>query len=104
MDAERVSEPSSLQQAQSEEQRNIIQQQTNTSEGTSTTDNLKAATVHSMEYHRQALKEKIESGEHAGKGQNLFAKALGKKAFESKLNAANDEPSTSTDQAEKIQD
>ncbi|PGG96481.1 hypothetical protein AJ79_09571 [Helicocarpus griseus UAMH5409] len=77
---------------------------------------LKAATVNSMEYHRQVLKEKLESGKNekghyispsdgimspctkklsdlkgkrfknAGKPQNLFAKAIGKKSVE-KMNA-----------------
>ncbi|KAI5294890.1 hypothetical protein KEM52_002934 [Ascosphaera acerosa] len=86
---------------------------------TKTEEDLKAATVHSMEYHRLALKEKIESSEqgktahyispsdgimspatqklsnikgkrfnNAGKGQNLFAKALGKKSFQSRISAA----------------
>ncbi|KAK2732496.1 hypothetical protein FQN55_004073 [Onygenales sp. PD_40] len=77
---------------------------------------LKAATVNSMEYHRQVLKEKLEEGKsekghyispsdgimspctkklsdlkgkrfkNAGKPQSLFAKAIGKKSVE-KMNA-----------------
>ncbi|QSS59421.1 Spo12 family protein [Histoplasma capsulatum] len=45
---------------------------------------LKAATVMSMEYHRQVLKEKLENGKSAGKPQTLFAKAISKKPVEKK--------------------
>ncbi|OJD12240.1 hypothetical protein AJ78_07124 [Emergomyces pasteurianus Ep9510] len=77
---------------------------------------LKAATITSMEYHRQVLKEKLENGKsekghyispsdgimspctkklsdlkgkrfkNAGKPQTLFAKAIGRKSIE-KMNA-----------------
>ncbi|KAI5304903.1 hypothetical protein KEM56_005729 [Ascosphaera pollenicola] len=132
MDPNTVSEPTTVQQAPLEEQATNVHH-TVASEGTTTDQNLKAATVHSMEYHRLGLKEKIESGEqgnshyispsdgimspatqklsnikgkrfqNAGKKQNLFAKALGKKVFESKLSAAtNPDPSAATENAENV--
>ncbi|PGH08621.1 hypothetical protein GX51_01141 [Blastomyces parvus] len=88
---------------------------------------LKAATVNSMEYHRQVLKEKLENGKsekghyispsdgimspctkklsdlkgkrfkNAGKPQTLFAKAIGKKSIEKMAVESKTESTTPSD-------
>lgn len=62
MDQNTISEQTVVQQTPMEEQPTDVQK-TIVSEGTTNDENLKAATVNSMEYHRQALREKIDSGE-----------------------------------------